>query len=157
MGGPKATIEFHGVTLVERATTILAGVGCDPVVVADQGDDGPLAALAEALTDRTEFEVFVLACDLPLAGPVVARLAQLPAGAAIAVDGDGREQPLCARWPRAVTSESAQQLIADGELRMSALVDAIDPEFVLATADELLNVNTPQDLERARALSASSR
>jgi molybdopterin-guanine dinucleotide biosynthesis protein A len=150
IGGPKAGIELEGVTLVDRAVAIMRNVGCEPVVVADEGDEGPLAALVEPLRALSTFEVFVLACDLPLAGPVVGRLAELPAGAAIAVDGEGREQPLCSRWPRAAVADATARLVATGERRMSALVDAIDPEFVIATSDELLNVNTPADLEAAR-------
>jgi molybdopterin-guanine dinucleotide biosynthesis protein A len=151
MGRNKAGIEIDGVTLVDRAVAMLQAVGCDPVLVADRGDDGPLAALAQPLRElNRSFEVFVLACDLPRAAPVLQRLAELPAGAAIAIDGDGREQPLCARWPRAVVSETVDALIANGERRMSALVDALDPELVPATADELLNVNTPEELEQAR-------
>jgi molybdopterin-guanine dinucleotide biosynthesis protein A len=152
MGSPKKNVELAGVPLVDRAVAILQSVGCDPVVVADAGDDGPLAALAEPLRDLDSFEVFLLACDLPLAAPAVARLAELPAGAAIAVEPDGREQPLCSRWPRAVVADSVAHLLAQGERRMSALVDAIDPEFVVATLEELLNVNTPEDLERAHGL-----
>lgn len=33
MGGPKALLEFEGRLLVERATSVLAEAGCDPVVV----------------------------------------------------------------------------------------------------------------------------
>jgi molybdopterin-guanine dinucleotide biosynthesis protein A len=152
MGRPKANIELGGTTLVDRAAGILRSVGCDPVVIADAGDEGPLAALADALGQLKTFDVFVLACDLPLAGPAIARLAQLPAGAAVAIDPDEREQPLCSRWPRAVALEAAKRLVDSGERRMSALLDAIDPEFVPATADELLNVNTAEDLARAAAL-----
>lgn len=152
MGQPKGGVELGGVTLADRAVDLLRAVGCDPVVVADAGDDGPLAALVEPLAALDGFEVFALACDLPLAGPVVQRLAELPAGAAIAVDPDGREQPLCARWPLAVVRETVNEIVAAGERRMSALVDAIDPELVVATTDELLNVNTPADLQRAKEL-----
>ena len=97
-------------------------------------------------------QVVVLACDLPLAAPVVKRLLTLPAGAVIAADESGREQPLCSLWPTAVARAAATGLVAAGERRMSALVDAIDPQLDPATADELLNVNTPEDLERAAAV-----
>jgi molybdopterin-guanine dinucleotide biosynthesis protein A len=152
MGGPKAGVELAGVTLVDRARDILRAVGCDPVVVAADGDDGPLFALLDPLRELGTIEVFVLACDLPLAAPAIAALAELPAGAAIAVDPDGREQPLCARWPLGVALEAVEELVARGERRMSALVDAVDPELVTATAEDLLNVNTPDDLARAALL-----
>ena len=152
MGRNKAAVELDGETLVDRAVATLQTVGCDPIVVADDGDDGPLFALQRPLADLDAFEVFVLACDLPLAGPAVQRIAQLPAGAAIAVDPDGREQPLCARWPRAVAHDAVSRLVAAGERRMVALVDDVDPELIAATHDELLNVNTPGDLARATEL-----
>lgn len=152
MGRPKRDIQLAGVTLVERARAILQSVGCDPIVVADDGDDGPLAALVEPLNALDGFEVFVLACDLPLAKPAVDLLAALPAGAVIAADDTGREQPLCARWPRAVAADTARDLVEAGERRMMALVDVIDPELVIAPDDALLNVNTPADLERAALL-----
>jgi molybdopterin-guanine dinucleotide biosynthesis protein A len=152
MGRPKGGIELGGITLVDRAADVLRSVGCDPVLVANAGDDGPLAALVAPLQELKAFEVFVLACDLPLAEPAVKRLAALPAGAAIAVDPDGREQPLCARWPLAVALDTVRRAVEAGERRMLAMVDAIDPELVPASADELLNVNTPEDLARATDL-----
>ncbi len=152
MGRPKAGVELNGETLLQRAVTIVRDAGCAPIIAAAEGDEGPLAALAQPLDALDADAVILLACDLPLAGPAVARLAGLPAGAAVAVDPDGREQPLCSRWPVAVVRAEVLRLVASGERRMSALVDAIDPELVLASAEELLNVNTPEDLARVRLL-----
>ncbi len=152
MGRPKASVELAGMTLKDRAVAILHAVRCEPIVVADHGDDGPLAALLAPLEQLEGTEVFVLACDLPLTAPVVARLAALAPGPAIAVDPDGRVQPLCARWPLATARDAVRRIVESGERRMSALVDAMNPELVVADADELLNVNTPEDLERARQL-----
>ena len=145
MGRPKASVELAGRTLAHRAVDILCGAGCDPVLVVEGGDEGPLAALLEPMLDLDSDEVFILACDLPLAAPVVARLVEN----SIAVDADGREQPLCSRWQRALVCEYLQRVLPTGERRMSALVDALQPVRVPATGDELLNVNTPGDLAEA--------
>lgn len=148
MGRAKAGIELDGVALVDRAVAILAAAGCSPVLVADAGDDGPLAALVDPLGALDTAEVVLLACDLPLAGPVVARL---HAGSA-AVDPDGRVQPLCSRWVRADAARVIAEAVERGERRMSALVDALQPALISASADELLNVNTPEDLAHAADL-----
>ena len=148
MGRPKASIELAGRTLAHRAADMLREVGCDPVLVVEGGDEGPLAALLEPCLDLDADEVYVLACDLPLAAPVVARLTEK----SIAVDPDGRDQPLCSRWRRADVLAYLESAVPGGERRMSALVDALQPTRIEATADELLNVNTPADLDRAALL-----
>ena len=148
MGRPKASIELAGCTLTHRAADMLRAVGCDPVLVVEGGDEGPLAALLEPMVDLEADDVYVLACDLPLAAPVVERLVEN----SIAVDDQGREQPLCSRWSRATALEFLERVLPTGERRMSALVDAMEPARVQATADELLNVNTPADLAKAAEL-----
>ena len=145
MGRPKARVEIGGVALVDRAVAALEDAGCDPVVVADAGDDGPLFALLDPLGALTTDEVVLLACDLPVAGPVIARLCTN----SVAVDPDGRVQPLCSRWRRTDALDAVIAAVEKSDRRMSAMVDALSPELVPATADELLNVNTPADLRRA--------
>jgi molybdopterin-guanine dinucleotide biosynthesis protein A len=145
MGGPKARVELGGVALVDRAVATLEEAGCDPVLVADAGDDGPLFALLDPLGQLTTDDVVLLACDLPMAGPVVSRL---PSNA-VGVDPDGRVQPLCSRWRRLDLLDAVIAAVEQSERRMSTLVDALSPQQIPATADELLNVNTPADLRRA--------
>ncbi len=169
MGGPKALAAIGGHPLVELAVAALRphcgrvlvvtrpGITLPPLpaeVVLDRaGPDAPLTGLATGLMACTTAQVLVLACDLPLAGPVVARLAAVPAGrTAMAVDPGGRAQPLCARYPRVAALTAADALLAANTPRMMGLVDALDPVLVDASADELLNVNTPADLARAAAL-----
>lgn len=168
LGGPKAAATLGGTTLVELAVSALAahcrrvlvvtrpGVPVAPVaaeVVFDRpGPDAPLTGLATGLAAAGTPEVLVLACDLPLAAPVLGRLAALPAGrAAMAADPDGRAQPLCARYPVVMTLAAADALLADGRPRLMGLVGPMAPLMVPATAEELLNVNTPGDLARAAA------
>jgi len=155
-GRPKATVVLDGVTLVERAVAALAP-HCDRVLVVGRpdvplpvasvddrpGPDCPLNALATGLAALDADEVLVLACDLPAAGPVLERL---DVATCVAVDPDGRAQPLCARYPRARALAAAEQLLAAGTLRLLPLLDLLMARPVPATAAELHNVTVPADL-----------
>ena len=155
-GRPKATALLEGRTLVERAVAALVP-HCERVVVVGRpevplpvpsiddrpGPDCPLNALATGLAAVDADEVLVLACDLPGAGPVLARL---PAAPSVAVDPDGRAQPLCARYPREATLAAAEDLLAAGILRLLPLLEVLRAAPVPATAAELHNVTVSADL-----------
>lgn len=155
-GRPKATALLDGTTLVERAVAALAP-HCRRVVVVGRpevplpvpsvddrpGPDCPLNALATGLAAVDAEEVLVLACDLPGAGPVLGRLVAAPS---VAVDPQGRAQPLCARYPRLAALAAADDLLARGTLRLLPLVDVLGATPVPATAAELHNVTVATDL-----------
>ncbi len=155
-GRPKATVLLEGQTLVERAVDALAA-HCQRVVVVGRaevplpvasiddrpGPDCPLNALATGLAACDADEVLVLACDLPGAAPVLARLLSAPA---VAVDPQGRAQPLCARYPRAAALAAADGLLAVGTRRLLPLLEILRAAPVPATAAELRNVTFPSDL-----------
>lgn len=169
LGGPKAIAVLGGSTLAELAVAALA-THCRRVLVVARpgiplprmeaevlldrpGPDAPLTGLATGLAAVRTPLALVLACDLPLAGPVLPRLAGASGnGAAMAVDPHGHGQPLCARYPVARTLAIAEELLDAGEVRMTRLADVLAPVTVPAGAEELLNVNTPDDLARAAAL-----
>ena len=167
IGQPKATLRVGGETLVERAVGIARAAGCTPirvltaagielppldgvdVLVDREPGGGALAAIADGLsTFPAATDVVVLACDLPNCAPLVARLCALPAGGvAVAADRDGRDQPLCARYPAGAAAAVARDAVAAGDRRMRALVEALAPVRVEARGDELLNINAPSDLD----------
>lgn len=110
----------------------------------DQPRQGPLAALALAPAG----DAVVLACDLPnVSVELVRRLAARPGTAVPVVDG--RAQPLCARYSSEALAV-ATGLVAAGERRMGALLDAVEVEWLdgFASADELADIDTPDDLAR---------
>ena len=165
-GRPKASVVFAGRTLVERAVTTLQR-HCARVIVVSRpevalptlvvpvcldrpGPDAPLTGLATGLSALDTDDVMVLACDLPRAAPVVARLAGLPDGhAAVArAPGDGRIQPLCGRYPRRTTLAACESLLAEGETRLLPLLDALQPSIIDAGTAELSNINSVADLAR---------
>lgn len=175
-GTGKATVEVGGVALAERAVEALRRADCEDIVVVSRpevplprldvavvhdgaGPGGPLNALRTGLIALTNDDVLVLACDLPLAGPLVGRLARLPPGTiAVAVDAEGRRQPLCGRYPRLPALTAAEAATAAGEQRMTAWLDrlGVEPHEEPARGDELLNVNEPGDLARARRTSTAA-
>lgn len=171
LGTPKAVVDLHGEPLAARAVRLLRAAGCAPVVVSARADrplppldapvvwdppevDSVLAALAAALAAVDADEVVVLACDLPLAGPLVARLVAQPPGPAVAVDADGRLQPLCARYPRAVALPAARAAVAEGRLRATDWAAGLAPQVVWAEGRELAQCNTPEELAAVRAWTA---
>ena len=134
------------------------GVGRDYVVTREpEPGTGPVAAIAAGLAATSTPLVAILAADMPFAGSLLAglidELAAAPSDidAVIPTDADGREQPLCAAYR---TQALARQLQLLGEpagrsvrdLR-AGLTAALRP---VPTVDQLLDVDTPDDLEAAR-------
>jgi len=168
LGRPKADIVLDGSTLVERAVTMLggrcgevvvvSGAGVPlppldvPVVLDGPGPNGPMNALAAGLAALGAQDVVVLACDLPLAAPVIDRLLEVPGQAAAVASDASRLQPLCARYPRARTLETVTRLVGDGVFRMTELIAALEAVTVPASGHELLNVNHSWDLDQVARL-----
>jgi molybdopterin-guanine dinucleotide biosynthesis protein A len=134
-----------------------------PVEVDPAPDLGPLGGLLAALEATSGGDVLLLGVDLPLIPPaLLARLIELAPGfdAVVPVSARGPE-PLCALYG-AACREPAQRRVSSGDLKMTAFwpdvrVREVGPSEARAFGepDELfLNVNAPDDYERARALSA---
>lgn len=167
MGGPKAGLELAGRTLLGHAVAAARDAGLRPVVVArpdsrlpatdaevwhepSGGPRHPLAGIVAALARAGEDGVVALACDTPLLPPRL--LAQLAArDATTLVRAGGRLHPLPGRYTAAAAPALAAALAAEAPLRdtLAALGAEILGE---PDANSLLNVNRPEDFERARAL-----
>ena len=131
-------------------------------VVGDGPGSGPAAGLLGAAVSRPGRELLVLACDLPLAP--VALLAALAASRAdlAAAASDPADpwsmNPTCALWkPSAL--KSLEHRVAGGDFRLyptlqnsSLQVQSIDAGRFGEPRHVLLNVNTPDDWDRARRL-----
>jgi molybdopterin-guanine dinucleotide biosynthesis protein A len=169
-GQPKAGVVLGGRTLVERAIDALRP-HCGAVLVVSRpevalppldvpvrfdrpGPDAPLTGLATGLAAIDAADVLVLACDLPLAAPVVARLAALAPGTVAAgrARDTGRWQPLCARYARLPALQACEGLLAGGEARLHRLVEGLRPIAIECGPLELANVNAPGDLDRLSGL-----
>jgi molybdenum cofactor guanylyltransferase len=112
----------------------------------------PLTGILEALRRADGAAVVVCAVDLPFVDrAIVERLiaAPSPAGGIVVTAGQGRMQPLLARYePRAFGALRASP--TDGAL--SATVRALGPSVLEVDERTLVNVNRPEDLLYAERL-----
>jgi len=180
MGGrPKALLELGGRSIVERVVAALAPSVDDVLVVTNTPelyaflglpmvgdvypDHGSLGGVYSGLKAAASGSALAVACDMPFLHPEVVRLV-----AARAAEGDvviprvgSQLQPLHAAYAKACLPRIETQLAA-GRLKILELLDHVrvieiaeaevarfrDPRIVF------MNVNTPDELERARALAA---
>lgn len=156
-GGDKTAAALGGTTVTGA---LVASLGALPVVVVGpEAGGGPAAALAAGLARSAgDADVVVaLAGDLPFAGTAVPRLvAALRAApgdvdAALGVDPGGRRQFLLAAY-RAAPLRTALGAGAGASAgrSMRSVVAALRVAEVPVTATEALDVDTADDLERAR-------
>lgn len=173
MGTDKAALEVGERSMLELAVGALTGSTYidDAFVVSSRPDTpsgpwgtvpdlrpslGPLAAIETALAHGREGRadaVFVLACDLPLVDPqlidtIVESLGGRSAAAAERPGSPGFE-PLCAVY-RASCLVQARALLDGGERAAWRLFEAAEGVTVTVDRTRLANVNTPEELDRAR-------
>ena len=169
MGTSKASLDWHGTTLLRRVASLVSrGVSGPVVVVRSPGQDlpalasgievtedgaealGPIAGLLaglEALGDRVGC-AFLAATDMPFLHPDVVRRVLSALGerrAAVVPVVGGREHPLAAAY-RSSVRDVASATLAAGERRMAALVAALDPVRLSAAqllADPLVATGDP--------------
>jgi molybdenum cofactor guanylyltransferase len=179
-GADKSALRVGPATILERQMAALEGLadrvflvaggsaaagGVRPAVVPDRlPNAGALGGVYTALCEAAGSHVLVVACDLPfLTAPLLGRLMALAddrCDAVVPRTADGR-QPLCAVYARRL-AEQVRRQIESGRLKIQDLLAAIrvlelgpddiapfDPDGLL-----FLNVNTPDDLDRAVRLSA---
>ena len=185
MGRAKAELEFGTATLLERMVAELrqsfpeivlvtspAGLAkAEPLsevrIVRDEREyEGPLRALALGLTTIRNDYAFVCACDSPLlrAALASALCAMLEHYDAVVPEIAGLVQPLHAVYRKRCIA-AINSMIAQGEARLAQIVEAVSVRKVgeqeLRAIDphllSFINVNTPEDYERAlRLVSATN-
>lgn len=184
MGRDKASLPFGDETLLERMLRLAREVADEVVLVAREGQrlpggleavrdpaegKGPLAGIAAGLAAVTAERALVVACDMPLLRPALARrLFELSAGwdACVPVV-DGFTVPTCAVYATALQAR-AHTLVAAGELRPRVLLDGVRTRFVDAGELEdvdprlasFLDCDTEEDYEaalRAAGLATAAR
>jgi molybdenum cofactor guanylyltransferase len=141
-GSPKALAKLGGETLQERAWRLL-GDACDERLLVGPGgiDDprtGPVAAIAAGLREASHEIAVVVPVDMPLLTvPALHELADACRDAAVAQDG-----PLpCALARRTLP------VFETGERRLRTVLDGLDTARIQLDVEQLLNVNTPADVD----------
>lgn len=166
MGRDKASLVWRGLPLAVRVAGTLARAGCEPVVQVggppDTGvpwvpdrfpGEGPLGGVLTAFDAVPSALVVVTACDLPRLTEVTVRrlITALEAApeAGLAMAHSGRLEPLCAVWRTDVVAPVVQAAWERGERSLMAVLTDLPSVLVPVSPGEVLNANTPDDLERA--------
>ena len=176
-GAPKALMELGGRRIVERVVAAIAPVVDDLLVVTNTPDlydflrlpmvgdvfpdHGSLGGIYSGLKAASGDAAFTVACDMPFLTPEVVRLVVARAGEADVViprTGDQLET-LHASYAKRCLPHIEERL-RSGRLKIVGFFDAVRvleiPEAsVRSLADPavvFMNVNTPDELERAREL-----
>ena len=181
MGRDKLVLEVGGVPLLKRVCDALSA-RCAEVIVVGGGaarlegvrripDErrglGPLAGMEAGLAAARNRTVFVAAGDMPflsvgLIGYLLERLDEQGVAAVVPRHG-GRVHPLCAAYDRETLAHVASALDRGVRSVREFLKNLDSVEYVESVLWRfgdpdlyLMNVNAPEDLERARASSGDS-
>lgn len=150
MGQSKPRMFFDRVAAAARAAF-------DDVIVVDRAfeglheGEGPIFGIRAALQHVQNGGGFILAVDYPLITSEVLRYVRDRGGVPI---WRGWPQPLCSVYDAALLP-AIETRIARGQLEVRGLIEDTIPEAELRArfaGEPLLNVNTPEDLEEAKAL-----
>lgn len=164
------TLLTHTIEQVKRVAAevfVVGAVATDKLSVPILADKlpglGPLAGIQAALSHSSTGWNLVIAVDLPLVTP---RMLHWMAGfrpgisqAAIVPRVQSRLQPLCALYHRNLSPE-IDEALAKRQSSIHRLLERLSTRIIeegelIANGfapEMLLNVNTPEDLERARAI-----
>jgi molybdopterin-guanine dinucleotide biosynthesis protein A len=175
MGREKAMLELGGHTLLERALQLALTVAAEAIVVGSRGEferygrlledvypgQGPLGGIHAALWASPTDLNLILAVDTPFLEArflefLVAQARESGAVVTLPRTADGFH-PLAAVYRRAFR-ETAEQALAEGRNKIDALFAEVETRVLeeeelrrLAFAPAIFeNLNTPEELERAR-------
>jgi molybdopterin-guanine dinucleotide biosynthesis protein A len=180
MGGrPKALLELGGRRIIERVLDAVAPVVDDVLIVTNTPDlyaflglpmvpdawpeHGSLGGLCTGLAAAPGAAAFTVACDMPFLHPEIIRLVVARAGEADVVIPrvDGQYEPMHAVYGKACLGPMEARLRA-GQLKIIGFfadvrvleIDAAAVARHRAPGTAFMNVNTPDELARARVLAA---
>jgi molybdopterin-guanine dinucleotide biosynthesis protein A len=174
MGQPKPRLDLAGEPLLSRVLRPLAALFDDVFIVSsdaslaefgvpvwpDVATGGPLAGVLTALEHSERRHCLVVACDMPfLSAPLLRYMTELAGDADVVAPRDERGwHPLHAVYARGVAPVAAERLRRGEGAVLGLFAEVrcreVGPEelarFGRPGRDPLLNLNTPEDLARAR-------
>ncbi len=180
-GADKAALEIGGLSSLERVRRALGDLVAETVIVANderlavtpdavfirdpEPHAGVLPALHAALAAATSPLCVLVACDMPLLnrdllGWLVGCAQEYDA---VVPEVDGRPQPMHAVYRRDRCHLAIGHALRRGDRRMISFLDGLrvlrpaEPDLVRFDRDlrSFFNVNTPEDLERARVFAVA--
>ena len=178
-GNPKALLDLHGRRIIERVVDTVSAVVSDVLVVTNTPDlyaflglpmvpdvypdHGSLGGIYSGLHASPGDAAFTVACDMPFLHPDVVRLVVARAGQAdIVIPRVGEQlETMHALYGKRCLAPIETRLQA-GRLKIVGFFDDVRvleiPEADVARFRDpsivFMNVNTPEELERARRLAA---
>jgi molybdopterin-guanine dinucleotide biosynthesis protein A len=176
-GQPKALLDVGGRRIIERVVDVMAAVTGEVIVVTNTPelyaflglpmvpdvfpDHGSLGGIYSGLAAAAGDAAFTVACDMPFLHREVARLVvdRAPAGDVVIPRVGEQLETLHASYGKRCLPHMANRLRA-GRLKIVGLLEDVRvveiPEADVARHRDpalvFMNVNTPEELERARAL-----
>lgn len=165
----RSGLSHNRITMVAGNSTQFAieAIAADVPFIFDLHEDrGPLGGLHAALANAQTPWIFLLACDYPFVSPeLIGFLAESISdefGVIVPEQSDGRLQPLCAVYGVATTRPMVEEILQRPRVSppMHEIVRRLNPRIVkfaeyshLARShDFFVNVNTTDDLQRARGI-----
>jgi len=177
MGRDKAWLELAGKPIIEHVIDALTAVTARIAILANDAEYkklgfpvfkdsqlgvGPLEAIRTALSNSSTPRILLVGCDLPFVTSELFKFL-LNEGqhfdVVVPMSADQMLEPLCAVYSTRILA-TVEQLISEGERKISTLFDRVATRFV--TFDELnhlagsatffVNINMPEDYNRAISL-----
>ena len=159
-GKDKASTEFHGRSLADRAVDAVHAVdgGAPVTLVGPERAGGPAAAIVSMLPELNVDFVGVLAVDMPFAQRALNQVVDVwrtqrsdqLIDAWVPEDSSGRHQWLCAVYRRAALVRAAEEHDDWDGVAFHALVGDLASSLVhFPSSVSLLDIDTPEDFQRA--------
>ncbi len=184
MGEDKALRPFLGQPLIQRLLDRFEGVGQETLIITNQPpgyesldvplhrdlipDRGALGGLYTALSVSSQPYIALIAADLPFASPalisyLLEKIQQEEADAVLPSSDHGLE-PLHAVYRRESCLPLVKKALENDRWRMTCwhgqakihLIPAPDARLVSGSPHTFINVNTPEEFQRAEALAAQN-
>jgi len=178
MGGePKALLDLGGRRIIDRVVDVMTAITDDLLIVTNTPDlyaslglpmvpdtfpdGGSLGGIYSGLRAASGASAFTVACDMPFLSADVARLVvgRAPEADVVIPRTGGQLETLHACYAKSCLRPMEARLRA-GRLRITGFFEAVrvleipEAEVARIASPEVvfMNVNTPEELERARAL-----
>ena len=168
MGTDKSELTLGGKTLMEIQVQKLRQIGIEDIMISGSSasaegtrsiqdiypEKGPIGGVHACLKAAKNPACLVVSVDVPLVpAKVLEELVEAHEGGATVLNCDGKIEPLMAVYDTAL-AQRAEELIQSGERAVRRLSNnpAVKQVEYTGDADLLLNCNTPEDYEKAKAL-----